>query len=64
MRMKDDYIDLAYVLSSVAAMVVFSASFALYFLYKRINVYLIAFGLFTLTVGFFIKKRIDKSDKK
>lgn len=57
--MKEDYIDLAYIFSSIAAMVVFSASLVIYLFYKEINIYLVAFGLLMLGLGFTAKKRLD-----
>ena len=59
--MKEDYTDLIYILSSIAAMLVFSVSLFIYLFYKKINIYLVIFGLLMLGLGFITKKRIDMS---
>ena len=61
--MKEDYTDLIYILSSIAAMLVFSVSLFIYLFYKKINIYLVIFGLLMLGLGFITKKRIDMSGK-
>lgn len=61
--MKEDYTDLIYIISSIAAMLVFSVSLFLYLFYKKINIYLVIFGLLMLGLGFITKKQIDISDK-
>ncbi len=61
--MKEDYVDLIYIFSSIAAMIVFSVSLFIYLFYKKINIYLVVFGLLMLGVGFITKKRIDMSGK-
>ncbi len=58
--MKEDYTELAYVLSSLTALLVFSASFVIYLLYKEINIYLVALGLVMLCVGVIAKKCLDR----
>ncbi len=58
--MKEHYTELAYVLSSLIALLVFSASFVIYFLYKEINVYLVALGLVMLCAGVIAKRRLDR----
>ena len=62
--MKEDYTDLIYILSSILAMLVFSASLFIYLFYKKINIYLVIVGIVMLGVGFVMKKQIDKSDEK
>ena len=57
--MKEDYTDLVYILSSIAAMLVFSASLVIYLTTKKINIYLVALGLIMLGVGFITKRRLD-----
>lgn len=57
--MKEDYTDLIYILSSIAAMLVFSGSLFIYLFYKKINIYLVIFGLLMLGIGFIAKKRME-----
>ncbi len=59
--MKEDYVDLIYIFSSIAAMIVFAASLFIYIFYKQINIYLVVFGLLMLGAGFIAKKRLDVS---
>ncbi len=59
--MKEDYVELIYILSSIAAIIVFSISLFIYLFYKNINIYLVIFGLLMLGAGFVAKNRIDKS---
>ncbi len=59
--MKENYLDLIYIFSSIAAMIVFSASLFIYIFYKQINIYLVVFGLLMLGAGFIAKKRLDVS---
>ncbi len=61
--MKEDYTDLVYVLSSITAMLVFSASLVIYLTTKKINIYLVALGLVMLGVGVIVKRRLDKIEK-
>lgn len=61
--MKEDHADLIYVVSSLAAMIVFAVSLVIYLLYKNINIYLVVIGLLMLGVGFITKKRLDKIKK-
>ncbi len=61
--MKEDYAELIYVLSSLAALIVFAISFVIYLLSKNINIYLIGIGLLMLGIGFITKKRLDKMNK-
>lgn len=56
-----EYTDLIYVVSSFVALIVFSASFVIYLLTKKINIYLIVLGLIMLGVGFVMKKHLDKN---
>ncbi len=57
--MKKDYTDLVYVLSSITAMLVFSASLVIYLTTKKINIYLVALGLVMLGAGVIAKTRLD-----
>ena len=61
--MKENYTDLVYILSSLAAMLVFSASLVIYLTTKKINIYLVVLGLVMLGVGVIVKRRLDKSEK-
>jgi len=61
--MKEDYTDLVYVLSSIAAMLVFSTSLVIYLTTKKINIYLVVLGLIMLGVGVIAKRRLDKIGK-
>ena len=61
--MKKDYTDLVYVLSSIAAMLIFSASLVIYLTTKKINIYLVALGLVMLGAGVIAKRRLDKIEK-
>ncbi|MDQ3040988.1 MAG: hypothetical protein M3Q78_04665 [Acidobacteriota bacterium] len=61
--MKENYTDLVYILSSLAAMLVFSASLVIYLTTKKINIYLVALGLVMLGVGVIVKRRLDKIEK-
>ncbi len=61
--MKEDYTDLVYVLSSVTAMLVFSASLVIYLTTKKINIYLVVLGLIMLGAGVIAKRRLDKIEK-
>ena len=56
---KEDYPDLIYIVSCLIALVVFSIASANYFIFKKINVYLIVGGLIMLSISFLAKKRID-----
>ncbi|MDQ6787661.1 MAG: hypothetical protein M3033_12710 [Acidobacteriota bacterium] len=56
----EDYAGLIYVLSSMASVLIFSASFVIYLMYKQINVYLVAVGLLMLLTGFVTKKFIGE----
>ncbi len=55
--------DLIYILSSITAMLVFSASLVIYLTTKKINIYLVALGLVMLGVGVIAKRRLDKLEK-
>ncbi len=59
--MKENYVDLIYIFSSIAAMIVFAASLFIYIFYKQVNIYLVVFGLLMLGAGFVAKKRLDVS---
>lgn len=61
--MKKNYTDLVYILSSIAAMLVFSASLVIYLTTKKINIYLVAVGLIMLGAGVIAKRRLDKIGK-
>ena len=63
LEMKENYTDLVYILSSLAAMLVFSASLVIYLTTKKINIYLVALGLVMLGVGVIVKRRLDKIEK-
>jgi len=58
---REDYADLIYIVSCLIALVVFSISSANYFIFKKINVYLIVGGLIMLLISFLAKKRIDRN---
>ena len=61
--MKENYTDLIYILSSLAAMLVFSAALIVYLTSKKINIYLAALGLIMLGAGVIAKRRLDKIEK-
>ncbi len=61
--MKEDYTDLVYVLSSITAMLVFSASLVIYLTTKKISIYLVAVGLVMLGAGVIAKRHLDKIEK-
>ena len=60
---REDYAGLIYVITSILSMLIFSICLVVYLVYKQINIYLVAFGLFTLLAGFIAKKIIDKFEK-
>ena len=61
--MKENYTDLVYILSSIAAMLVFGASLIIYLTTKKINIYLAVLGLILLGAGIIAKRRLDKIEK-
>lgn len=61
--MKKDYAELIYILSSITAMLVFSASLVIYLTTKKINIYLVVVGLVMLGAGVIAKRRLDKIEK-
>jgi len=58
---REDYADVVYIVSCLIALIVFSISAANYFVFKKINVYLIVAGLIMLLISFLAKKRIDRN---
>jgi len=58
---REDYAELIYIVSCLIALVVFSVLASNYFVFKKINVYLIVGGLIMLLIGFLAKKRIDRN---
>jgi uncharacterized protein YybS (DUF2232 family) len=61
---REDYAGLIYVLSSILSVVMFSAGLAIYLIYKKINVYLVAIGLLMLMTGFIAKRFLNEPEKK
>jgi hypothetical protein len=61
---REDYAGLAYVLCSVASVLIFSVCLVVYLSSKQINLPLVGFGLTMLLAGFVTKRFIDEPDKK
>lgn len=58
-----NYAEIIYVASSVVMLLVFTAAFIYYMLYKEILIILVAVGFISFLAGFIAKNRWDKSKK-
>ncbi len=61
---REDYAGLAYVLSSITSVLIFSVCLVIYLMNKQISIYLVGLGLLMLLIGFIAKRFIDAAEKK
>lgn len=62
--MKDkNYAEITFVAASFGMLLVFTAAFIYYILYKEILIYLVGFGILAFLVGFIAKNKMDAAGK-